>query len=102
MRARSSGMPSRGRSASTTGGRNSPVARDVLLDTGPLVATPDAADQWHARCAPLWDIYLDRCVTTEAVVTEACHFLQRGGGGGGGPLGVVLCAAGPPLCRGGA
>lgn len=71
------------------------MARDVLLDTGPLVATLDAADQWHARCAPLWDIYLDRCVTTEAVVTEACHFLQRGGGSAALPVEFLLAAAIP-------
>ena len=53
--------------------------RDVLLDTGPIVATLHARDQWHARCVELWDAVLDRCVTTEAVVTEACHFAGRGG-----------------------
>ena len=52
--------------------------RDVLLDTGPIVATLDAADQWHGACADAVAELLDRCVTTEAVVTEACHLVGRG------------------------
>jgi predicted nucleic acid-binding protein len=54
-------------------------ARDVLLDTGPLVAVLDARDQWHGPCAAVWPDIIHRCVTTEAVVTEACHFALRGG-----------------------
>ncbi len=53
--------------------------RDVLLDTGPLVATLDAADQWHHECAADVVRLAGRCVTTEAVVTEACHLVARGG-----------------------
>jgi uncharacterized protein len=57
------------------------VIRDVLVDTGPLVALIDECDQHHgwarARFAeivpPLW--------TCEAVLTEAC-FLARGCPGG--------------------
>jgi predicted nucleic acid-binding protein len=54
-------------------------ARDVLLDTGPLVAVLDARDQWHQRCAQAFPELVHRCVTTEAVVTEACHLAIRGG-----------------------
>lgn len=90
-------MRSGGRSASTTGGRESVVARDVLLDTGPIVATLDAQDQWHARCVAAWETLLDRCVTTEAVITEACHFLGRGGGAGALPLEFLLTAQVPIL-----
>jgi predicted nucleic acid-binding protein len=54
-------------------------ARDVLLDTGPLVAVLDARDQWHERCAQAFPDLVHRCVTTEAVVTEACHLALRGG-----------------------
>lgn len=53
-------------------------ARGVLLDTGPIVATLDAADQWHRSCADAVTKLIDRCVTTEAVVTEACHLVGRG------------------------
>ncbi|MDP3775021.1 MAG: PIN domain-containing protein [Gemmatimonadales bacterium] len=52
----------------------------MLLDTGPLVACLDARDQWHTACVEAWPEVLDRCVTTEAVVTEASHFVGRGGG----------------------
>jgi predicted nucleic acid-binding protein len=52
--------------------------RDVLLDTGPIVATLDASDQWHRSCADAVTELIERCVTTEAVVTEACHMVGRG------------------------
>ncbi len=53
-------------------------ARDVLLDTGPIVAALDAGDQWHRSCALAVTKLIGRCVTTEAVVTEACHMVGRG------------------------
>ena len=53
-------------------------SRDVLLDTGPIVATLDASDQWHASCAAAVTELIERCVTTEAVITEACHLVGRG------------------------
>jgi predicted nucleic acid-binding protein len=56
-----------------------PVRRDILLDTGPLVAVIDAADQWHERCASLWMEVAERCVTTEAVVAEASDLVGRAG-----------------------
>src|SRR5439155_9815120 len=90
---RSSGTPWRGRSAAATGAH---LVRDVLLDTGPIVATLDARDQWHARCVGLWDSVLDRCVTTEAVVTEACYLVGRGKADGALPLEFLL-AAGIPI-----
>ena len=52
--------------------------RDVLLDTGPIVATLDASDQWHRECAEAVISLIERCVTTEAVVTEACYLVGRG------------------------
>lgn len=60
--------------------------RDILLDTGPLVALLDRGDAAHQRCVPTWEEVGSRCVTTEAVVTEATHLVSRGGG----PPGVVL------------
>ena len=56
------------------------AGRDVLLDTGPLVALLDRRDSWHRPCAEAWDQHGGRCVTTEAVVTEASHLVGRGGG----------------------
>jgi predicted nucleic acid-binding protein len=69
----------------------------VLLDTGPIVATLDAGDQWHERCVDLWDAVLDRCLTTEAVVTEACHLVGRGGAAAALPLEFLLAADIPIL-----
>lgn len=51
--------------------------RDVLLDTGPLVALLDAGDSAHAECRELWYGVAERCLTTEAVLTEATHLVQR-------------------------
>jgi len=51
--------------------------RTVLLDTGPIVAFLDAADQWHLECRDAWREVADKCVTTDAVVTEACHLIGR-------------------------
>lgn len=54
-------------------------ARDILLDTGPLVAVLDSADQGHSECVELWNEVADRCITTEAVVTEASHLIGLAG-----------------------
>ena len=71
------------------------TARDIVLDTGPLVATLDARDQWHAHCAGIWPEVIGRCVTVEAVVTEATHLVARGGGPSHAPLDFLLAAAIP-------
>jgi predicted nucleic acid-binding protein len=73
------------------------LARDVLLDTGPLVAVLDARDQWHARCVAVWPAVIGRCLTAEAVVTEACHLTLRGGGTAHAPLDFLLGAEIPIL-----
>ena len=70
--------------------------RDVLLDTGPLVAILDGRDTWHQVCADAWYEVAERCVTTEAVVTEACHLVARGGGPAHVALDFLL-AAGVPI-----
>jgi len=74
----------------------SPVERDVLLDTGPLVAVLDRRDQWHAGCAAALPTVLSKCLTVEAVVAEACHLVGRGGGPTHAPLDFLL-AAGIPI-----
>lgn len=72
-------------------------SRDVLLDTGPLVAVLDARDQWHERCAAAFPDLVQRCVTTEAVVAEACHLALRGGADAAAPLEFLLLARIPIL-----
>lgn len=72
--------------------------RNLLLDTGPLVATLDARDQWHTRCAAEWPRVIHRCVTTEAVITEASHLVYHGGGPAHLPLDFVVGAQIPILC----
>lgn len=74
-----------------------PGRRDVLLDTGPLVALLDRGDPWHEPCADAWGELGVRCVTTEAVVTEATHLVGRGSGPPALVLEFVLAAKVPIL-----
>lgn len=70
--------------------------RDVLLDTGPVVGILNGRDAAHQACADAWHDVAERCVTTEAVVTEACHLVGRGGGPDHVALDFLL-AAGVPI-----
>lgn len=53
------------------------LGRDTLLDAGPLIAVLDDRDQWHEAAKAAGSALLRRCVTTEAVVVEAAHFIGR-------------------------
>ncbi len=64
--------------------------RDVLLDTGPLVGLLNPRDTWHEHAAAAWQGLADFCVTTEAVLAEACHMMLRGSKAAYLPLDVVL------------
>lgn len=55
------------------------ATRDILLDTGPLVALLDQGDPHHRACVDLWPDVAERCITTDAVVTEATHLVGRAG-----------------------
>lgn len=69
----------------------------MLLDTGPIVAFLDAADQWHLEYVEAWRGLVTQCVTTEAVVTEACHLIGRGRANAALALEFVLAAEIPIL-----
>lgn len=72
-----------------------PESRDILLDTGPLVAILDQGDPHHQACVDLWHEIAERCITTDAVVTEATHLVGRAGAA---PLPLeLLLAAGVPI-----
>jgi predicted nucleic acid-binding protein len=49
--------------------------RAWLLDTGPLVAYLDAAEEEHLEVATRLDAFTGQLFTTSAVITEAMHFL---------------------------
>lgn len=66
------------------------VRRDILLDTGPIVATLDPRDQWHSVCVGAIERDAERCITSEAVVTEACYFAGRTGRRGAVVLDFLL------------
>jgi predicted nucleic acid-binding protein len=68
-----------------------PATRDVLLDAGPLVAVLDQGDPHHRTCVALWPELAERCITTDAVVTEATHLVGRAGAVSL-PLELVLAA----------
>ena len=72
------------------------TSRDILLDTGPLVAVLDRGDPHHGACVNLWHDIADRCLTTEAVVTEATHLVGRAGGSSL-PLELLLAARVPVI-----
>lgn len=55
------------------------ASRDIILDTGPLVAVLDQGDPHHRACVDLWPEVAERCITSDAVVTEATHLVGRAG-----------------------
>lgn len=51
--------------------------RTCLLDTGPLVAYLVASEKEHPQVAARLDTFTGQLVTTNAVITEAMHFVSR-------------------------
>lgn len=47
----------------------------ILVDTGPLVALFDPADEWHGRCVDRLKRVNEPLCTTTPVLTEAFHLL---------------------------
>lgn len=64
--------------------------RDVLLDAGPLIAVLNRRDQWHDVCREAWAELAPRCVTTAAVVAEACHVIGARAGQAALPLELLI------------
>ena len=49
--------------------------RGALVDTGPLVATIDADDDFHDTCVALWRQLHEPLLTIWPVITEAMHLV---------------------------
>jgi len=56
-----------------------PVKLGVLVDAGPLVALLNANDRHHAWAKAMFGAIRPPLLTCEAVLSEACHLLQRAG-----------------------
>ncbi len=53
----------------------------ILLDTGPIVALFDPADESHLPCTDILKSIVEPLVTTTPVLTEAFHLLSPGSKG---------------------
>ena len=71
------------------------LRRDTLLDTGAIVGLLVRRDQWHQAFLDTWPEIVNRCVTTEAVLTEASHLVVQRGGTAVQPLELLLSAEVP-------
>jgi len=58
------------------------VNREVILDSGPLIALLDSRDLHHHWARAQWDVIEPPLLTCEAVVAEACLLARRFGDGG--------------------
>jgi len=57
------------------------IAAGLLLDTGPLVAMLDPRQEGYQACRAVYEKWNEPFITTEAVITEATHLLNRLPGG---------------------
>ena len=55
------------------------MIRNVLVDTGPLIALLDRQDRHHAWAQEQFRNIVPPLLTCEAVLTEACHLVPRAG-----------------------
>src|SRR5512138_2662241 len=51
--------------------------REVLIDTGCIVALLDRSEDAHDRCVQAIKTVTGRLVTCEAVIAESCHLLRH-------------------------
>ncbi|NQU25838.1 MAG: PIN domain-containing protein [Candidatus Nealsonbacteria bacterium] len=57
------------------------MRRQILLDTGPLVAVLNRRDIYHGWASEQWARIEPPLLTCEAVLSEACFLLQSAAGG---------------------
>ncbi|MEM9537965.1 MAG: PIN domain-containing protein [Cyanobacteria bacterium P01_E01_bin.42] len=65
------------------------MRRNVILDTGVLVAVLDKSDCYHTWAVDRWATIAKPILTCEAVISEACFLLQRVYGGEDAIMGLV-------------
>jgi uncharacterized protein len=65
------------------------VIRNVLVDTGPLVALINPRDQWHDWVRSRFGEIVPPLSTCESVLSEACFLAQRTQGGASAILGLL-------------
>ena len=53
------------------------MSREIILDTGPLVALLNSRDPHHSWAQEQWDRIEPPLLTCEAVVSEACFLARR-------------------------
>jgi uncharacterized protein len=51
--------------------------KQVLLDTGVIVALLDRSERYHARCVDVLENLEQPLVTCEAVIAESCYLLRE-------------------------
>ncbi|HUE84533.1 MAG TPA: PIN domain-containing protein [Vicinamibacterales bacterium] len=66
------------------------MKRQVLLDTGPLVALVDARDRYHRWAIAQWGDIEPPLLTCEAVISEACFLLDQAAGGSAAVFQMLL------------
>ena len=69
------------------------MIRNVLVDTGPLIALIDRRDRHHAWVREQFDQILPPLLTCEAVLAEACYLAPRRATNG---RSVIAVGAGRP------
>ncbi len=65
------------------------MIKEVILDTGPLVALLNRRDQHHRWAKDQWARIAPPLLTCEAVLAEACFIVQPFAGGQGAVLELV-------------
>ncbi|MBP0016756.1 MAG: PIN domain-containing protein [Cyanobacteria bacterium SBLK] len=65
------------------------MRRNIILDTGVLVAVLDKSDRYHTWAVEQWSTIAKPVITCEAVISEACFLLQRVYGGENAIMGLV-------------